>query len=532
MRDSIEAALGRWGIFVASRPWSVIFCVLVLTALLGTQIRHFAIETSNEAFFHPDDPIRLQNDRFQEIFGRDTAIAIALRPDAGVFDLTFLERLREVHQAIEDEVPYIVDVTSLWNVRETLGSEDGLEVRDLLEDWPETPAELEAIERRARANPLYRNFVLSADGRSTMILVETLAFSPTEDVGELAGFDGADAGEAAATGTMTRTMITAAEDQEVLTAIEAILDRIRTDEIEIHIAGMPSFTTILTRTMMPDMARAIVLSVVVVAFFLGLLFRTFVGVALPLATVGLSVFTAMSVMGGVGIPMMPPTQIIPSFLLAVGIGGAVHLLAIFYQEIRRGLSRAEAIPAALAHSGLPIIMTSLTTAGGLLSFIPAALLPISHFGIIGPIGILLTLAYVLVFLPALLAVAPVRLPSKDPIEEGDTNSADTASQRALLAIGQFSTARPGIVIASWVLLMVVSAAGIARIQIGHDMINWFPEEEPIVGAIDFLNSEFGGAASFEILVSTGEKAMGFTSQMFCGGSMRQARIWNKHSQVS
>ena len=493
MKDRIEAALGAWGRWVAAHPWPVIFVVLVLTAALGTQIQHFYLETSNDAFFHKDDPIVLQNDAFKEVFGRDAAMAVALEPPGSVFDPAFLEVVRDTHLAIEDEVPHLVEVTSLWNVRETLGNEEGLDVRDFLEDWPETPETLAALEQRARSNALYRNFVLSGDGRAAMIVIETEAYSQLGEIDALEGFDDVSDETAAA----SRQLITGEEDAEILTAIEAVLAKTVPEDVDVHVAGMAAFTTILSRTLMPDMAQATVLSIVVAAVFLSMLFRSVLGVVLPLLTVGLSVFSTMSLMGAVGIPIMAPTQIIPSFLLAVGIGGAVHLVAIYYQGIRAGMDRHEAVPHALAHSGLPILMTSLTTAGGLLSFIPAALAPISHFGIISPIGVLLSLAYVLVLLPALLAVSPVRR-----VTEAAAGT-DTVSQRLLLSVGRFSTRRSGLVLAVWAAILFAAGVGIPRIHVGHDMIEWFPEDSGLYQAVDYTNDHFGGAVTYEVLVSTG-----------------------------
>ena len=40
-------------------------------------------------------------------------------------------------------------------------------------------------------------------------------------------------------------------------------------------------------------------------------------------------------MSVVGIAITTTTQIIPTFLLAVGVGSAVHILSIFYQAIAR-----------------------------------------------------------------------------------------------------------------------------------------------------------------------------------------------------
>jgi len=40
------------------------------------------------------------------------------------------------------------------------------------------------------------------------------------------------------------------------------------------------------------------------------------------------------------------------------------------------------------------------------------------------------------------------------------------------------------------------------VYIGHDMIEWFPPDSPLVQAIDFANENFGGGVTYEILVST------------------------------
>ena len=57
---------------------------------------------------------------------------------------------------------------------------------------------------------------------------------------------------------------------------------------------------------------------------------------LPLLVVILSLVTTLALMGMLGTPISLPTQILPSFLLAVGVGDSVHVLAIFYQRLRAG----------------------------------------------------------------------------------------------------------------------------------------------------------------------------------------------------
>ena len=488
--NRIESGLSWWGRWVAEHAIRVTLTVFLGTGLLATQLQYFTLDTSSEGYYHADDPVRIQYDEFRSVFGRDSAILVALRPAGGVFEADFLEELRTLHEEIEDEVPLLVEVTSLLNVRETLGTEEGLEVGDFLENWPEGEEALRATEKRALANPLYSNFMLSSDGTITAIVIETEAYSPVAEGDALSGFDDTES-EAE---SEPRLAITGAEDGRITVALQKILDRHRSDDLELHLAGAPAFSAVLSQKMGGDMALFTGVSVALVSVFLALLFRRVAAVILPLVTVVLSVVSTLSVMGATRTPMMPPTQIIPSFLLAVGIGGAVHLLVIFYQAQRRGDDKHTAISHALGHSGLAIIMTSLTTAGGLLSFIPAALRPISHFGAITPVGVLLSLFYVLTLLPALMSIFPMKAV--------EAQASETPSQQALVAVGAFSTRRAPVVLFGWGFVMALAVAGALRVHIGHFMLEWMPEREPMRQAMEFLNDEFGGSVSYELVIST------------------------------
>ena len=77
-----------------------------------------------------------------------------------------------------------------------------------------------------------------------------------------------------------------------------------------------------------------------------------------------------------GIPVTLPIQVLPSFLLAVGVCGAVHILVLVYRGLDRGQCSEDAVAYAMAHAGLPVFMAGLTTAGGLLSFSTAELAPV------------------------------------------------------------------------------------------------------------------------------------------------------------
>jgi predicted RND superfamily exporter protein len=65
------------------------------------------------------------------------------------------------------------------------------------------------------------------------------------------------------------------------------------------------------------------------------MFRRITGVLLPLVIVGSSLLCTVGIMAFLKVPIKVPTQILPSFLLAVGVGTSVHILAIFFRNYDR-----------------------------------------------------------------------------------------------------------------------------------------------------------------------------------------------------
>jgi len=175
-RIRIEDGFERWGHTVARRPWRVIGLSLLAVAVLASLIPRLEIDTSSEGFLEPDDPARMAYDAFRAQFGREDAAILAIRT-RDVFRIEFLERLRSLHEELEDELPHLDEVTSLVNVRYTHGEGDRLMVDDFLEDWPENAQDLEILRARALGHPLYRGVLISEDATLATLMVRVSAFS-------------------------------------------------------------------------------------------------------------------------------------------------------------------------------------------------------------------------------------------------------------------------------------------------------------------------------------------------------------------
>jgi len=492
---SFAGQLIRW-------KWASLVIVLVLTALLLSNLPKLTIDTSNEGFLRADDPILLDYNGFREQFGREEVVLISLRP-ADLFAPNFLGKLKQFHNDLEDQVPHLDEVTSLVNVRYTIGKKDELLVEDLMEAFPDTPEGMEQLREAAMAHPFYRNLLISEDGTVTTIVIETQAFSEEEVADELsAGFDEMDVEP------VERVFLTDEENSAVVQAVMKLVDQYKSDDFPMEVAGSPVVMEVLKKSMQSDMRQFTLTMVAIIFIFLFLLFRRLSGVLIPLIVVVLSLLATISLMAVTGVPIKLPTQILPSFILAVGIGDSVHILSIFFRRYDQTGDKGEAIQFALGHSGLAVVMTSLTTAAGLFSFTTAELGAVAELGGFGGAGVLFAMFYSLILLPLLLAILPVRqraISLNNGESTKEVNTTDSRMDRLLDGAVAVATNHAAKVVLSAALLFIIAIAGITQLEFKHDVLKWFPAHEPVRQATEHIDRDMGGTISVEILVDSGEQ---------------------------
>jgi predicted RND superfamily exporter protein len=496
IHTQIEDGFEAWGRFVVRHRWPMAVSMLLVTAYLVAWLPQLTADNSTESFLRPNDPARVDYDRFREQFGQDERLIVAIRPHA-IFDLDFLNRLRAFHRDIERDVPYVEEVTSLWNARNTRGEGDELIVEDLLETWPETDADVEALKRRVLENPLYVNTLIDESARITTVTIEPFIYSTLgDDADDLGGFDG-DAGGAPAA---TPALLTEQELIEQIEALEAVIARHQGHGFETFLAGGPIMNRHATKMLMRDVAVFMPAGVAIVACILYLLFRRVSGVVLPVFVVLASLLATFGIMALVGIPASISGTVLPSLLLTVGICSTVHVLTIVYQRLAAGASREQAIAFALGHSGLAVWMATLTTAGGLFSFAAADLAQVANLGRVAPIGILLTFVYCVTLLPALLAIVPLRA---RPARGGE--ELQRSFGRGLARVGDLATGHPWPILAGTLALVVVFGFGLAQLRFSQYALNWFPEDDPVRMANEFMDRWLKGAAGLEFVIDSGRE---------------------------
>jgi predicted RND superfamily exporter protein len=505
IRERIEKAFGRFARLSFRHPVLTLLIVVALVGGLMSQLRHLTVDTSTEGFLRESDPALIAYNDFRDRFGRDEVVLIAVHaPGGDIFEPSFLARIKDVHGRLAATVPYLDEINSLINARNTYADGDTLMVDDLLANLPDDPAALAAVRERALANPLYRDLLISADATWTAVVVRTLAFAPEKGGGERLeefgdDFDGGfDEPAATPVASTERRYLTDAQNSAVVAAVMVEVDRLKADGFTVALSGSPTVTDHLKRAMMRDMPRFTLTAVGVIAVFLFLMFRRLSAVLMPLAVVLMALWSTIGLMAALDIPLKMPTMIIPSFVLAVGVGDAVHILALFYRRLHDRQTKEEAIVYAVGHSGLAVLLTSLTTAAGLLSFGWADIAPVGELGIFASFGVTAAFVYTIAALPAMIALSPIA--DKAVIETGSQHH---RMDRLLEGIADFATGNPRVIAAVAAAITVVALIGAARIEFSHNPLVWFPKSAQVRLDTELINKVMNGSVSAEVIVDTG-----------------------------
>ncbi|MBG90188.1 MAG: hypothetical protein CL521_00045 [Actinobacteria bacterium] len=459
--------------------------------LATTQLTHIELDSSLENFLYPSDPAKQVYDSFRDEFGRDEQVIILLKPDS-LFDTDFLRTLVEIHYELEEKVPYLSEITSLVNVRDIQSKNDELVVDSLLENIPSTDSELRQLKDKVMSHSLYQHYLVSEDAQYTAILLKTSAYSYDAFLGDdINDFES----QLTDSSLKDKRFISDRENAEVVDSIQSVLKAYQSEQLDVYLAGTPYMVDELNSSMQSDLRLFLSLAFLIIGLILWILFKRFIGIFLPLLVVLFSLVLTISFMGFLGLPIQIITQILPSFLICVGVADALHVLAVFFREYDQGYSKRDAVLKAFHHSGMPILLTTLTTCGGLLALMSADLLPIAELGFIAASGVMLAFLLTVFLVPSFLAILPVTRPTRQQQIQN--------MSRFLRQIGLFSVRHYKSILFGVVLLLILSVFGLKSLRFAHNPLSWFQPEHHIRQNTQLIDQFLKGSVVAELYIDTG-----------------------------
>ena len=355
--------------------------LLMLAATAGA--RFITVTNDYLILFRDDNPQLLAFQALENTYSATDRALIGVAPREGsVFTREALGAIVELTAAAW-VAPYSSRVDSLTNYShsEALG-EDDLVVAPLVED-------------------------ASALNDADLARVETIALEATEIVGRLVSRDGR------AAGVVINFVLPENHDQaviEITEYLDPLLDqaRARHPGIDYYMTGDIALNHAFAEATANDLQTLTPIVFLIIVVVTALLLRSILGTAAIVAVLMFAVITTMGFAGWIGTVFSPTSSGVPIIVMVIAVADSIHIVTAVLLGIRRGLDRNAAIVEAFHINTYPIFLTSVTTAIGFLSLNSAESPPFHDLGNYVALGVLFAFVYTMTFLPALLALLPLR----------------------------------------------------------------------------------------------------------------------------
>ena len=460
-----EAVVGRW---VVKQRWWIIVATVIVVLATSSGMRFLTVNNDTRVFFCEDNPQLQALQALENTFSKDNNVLFAIAPrDGNVFTRRTLKAVGELTEA-SWHLPYSSRVDSITNFQHTRSEQDELIVEDLVGDAAElSGSELERIKGIALFEPLLVNRLISPSGHVTGVNVTVLL--PAESLKEV---------------------------PEVAAHARQLADTLceKYPGIDVHLTGGVMIDHTFGEASEKDMTTLIPLMFLTLAVLVGLSLRSCLGTLSVLVIIFMSMCTGLGLAGWLGVSLNAASIGAPVLILTLAVADSIHILATMFHLMHQGRPRREAIAEALRINLQAVFLTSITTVVGFLSMNFSEAPPFRDLGNIVAIGVTAAFVYSVLFLPAMLAVLPIRVRSRP----------DKAEDRQCNKLASFVILRRHALFWGMSVATVVLAGGILHIELNDNFLLYFDDSFEFRRATDFVIDNLAGWDIMEYSLEAGE----------------------------
>ena len=465
---------------ILKNPRSILILLILALLGFGYYSKDFRLDASSETLLIEGDPDLAYLKEVTERYGSKEFLILTYTPKEGMISDTSVNNLLSLKYKIQsldwvDSVITLLDIPLLDNSDAPL--QERLESFKTLKD-----EEVDKTRgfKEILNSPVFRNFVISEDGKTSGIIVNIKPNKEIEDIQnkskeELEAY---------------KDLIKKQNHENILEIRDVIKSYENTGKI--FLGGIPMIADDMMSFIKSDI---IVFGLGVLLFIIATLwfvFRKLIWIIVPISSCFFSVVIMMGLLGLLGWKVTVISSNFIALMLILTMAMNIHISTRFLQLKNEfpNKDNLEILSVTTGKMFWPILYTVLTTIFAFLSLIFSGIKPIIDFGWMMTFGLITSFIITFTLLPTLLNFAP----SKNISIKKEESSKITSF------FSQVSQSNRNVVLITTAVVIILSVIGISRLEVENSFINYFNKNTEIYKGMKLIDEELGGTTPLEVIL--------------------------------
>ncbi|WP_372655063.1 RND family transporter, partial [Halobacteriovorax sp.] len=295
---------------IIKSPWVAITLGIAILFSLLPGLTKVESDFSYRIWFRDSEPLIKRYDNFQAKFGNDDLINIIVHSPDGVFDKSSIDLIHRLTEEVW-KVTDVISVDSITNYQWTSADEDELIIEDfILPNLSED--ELLAKKQLALKDKTLPDYLINREATVTNIYAKIRPH-----------FDGA-----------PDDKLIISETRKMIAKLKDSLPQ--EDTHQIFTNGSLDINNTFREVSEHDVATIFPIVFLIIVVFLIYVFRSIIGVLLPLFIISVTTLATFGLAGYLGIKFNNLIAMVPTILIAIAIADSVHILVTYFQFRSKG----------------------------------------------------------------------------------------------------------------------------------------------------------------------------------------------------
>ena len=265
----------------------------------------------------------------------------------------------------------------------------------------------------------------------------------------------------------------------------------------IHLGGIPMIADDMMTFIKNDIVVFGAGVFLFIIFTLWFVFRSLLWVFIPLLSCFFSVFIMIGFLGLVGWKVTVISSNFIALMLILTMAMNIHM-SVRYLQFRKenpDTSNSDALLWTSKKMFLPILYTVLTTICAFLSLIFSGIKPIIDFGWMMTVGLLVSISITFTLLPSILNI----------LAKKNINYRDQKKSKVTDFLSKVAQKNTKTIYASAIIAILVSIIGITKLEVENSFINYFDKETEIYKGMKLIDEKLGGTTPLDVIVKFPKK---------------------------